>query len=113
MITYFLIRLFELLFVVLVMAEELATEERATGESNSEPSLSSSSSEDKEQYRAGEKRRRKQSKTFFEGQARKPSRFRKRLRHSLEAEDIATQLLMVCANSVLQHLVMSQRAFVN
>ena len=85
MITYFLICLFELLFVVLVMAEE-----RATGESNSEPSLSSSSSEDEEQYRAGDKCRRKQSKTFFEGQARKPYRFRKRQRRSLEAEDSDT-----------------------
>ena len=59
----------------------------ATEESNSEPSLSSSpsTSGNEEQYGAGEKRRREQSrKTFFEGQSRKPYRLRKRLRRFLE-----------------------------
>ena len=63
-------------------------EESATEESNSEPSLSYSPSENEERYGAGEKRRRKESrKTFFEGQARKPYRLRKRLRCSLEDND--------------------------
>ena len=63
-------------------------EESATEESNSEPSLSSSPSENEERYGAGEKRRRKESrKTFFEGRARKPYRLRKRLRCSLEDND--------------------------
>ena len=63
-------------------------EESATEESNSEPSLSYSPSENEERYGAGEKRRRKESrKTFFEGQARKPYRLRKRLHCSLEEND--------------------------
>ena len=68
--------------------EESATEESANEQSNSDPSSSSSPSENEEQYGAGEKHRRKQSrKMFFEGQARKPYRLRKRLRRSLEDND--------------------------
>ena len=64
------------------------TEEPSTDESNCEPSPSSSPSENEEQYGAGEKRRREKSrKTFFEGQARKPYRLRKRLRRSMEDSD--------------------------
>ena len=63
-------------------------EESATEESNSEPSLSSSLSENEERYGVGEKCRQKESrKTFFGGQARKPYRLRKRLRCSLEDND--------------------------
>ena len=99
MITYFLICLFELLFVVLVMAEE-----RATGESNSEPSLPA--------------RLRMRNSIVLETSAEnrvKPFLKVKPESHIDSAKGyavlwrprIVTRLLMVSANSVPQHLVMS------
>ena len=73
------------------MDEDLTSAESSISECDTEPDEASELDEasDDQHYGAAEKQRREQAcKNYFEGQSRKPYRLRKRLRNSMDGNEV-------------------------